>query len=155
MGVVSLVLPAPGNNGWMQSRNFCLTRSSSEMTPRLNPRSTSQKGLMAISRVQGIRDGRSHNRRAFPLLCPGYFSVYHSVHIKYHLPNNQQQGCTGSLLVTGRGRRCYDDRSMWEPEWSELAKGRGRLHMVTCWVCLRRSSQAGEGWPSKKTNSSS
>jgi hypothetical protein len=28
-----------------------------------------------------------------------------------------------SLLVTGRGRRCYGDRSRWEPEWSELTKG--------------------------------
>jgi hypothetical protein len=31
-----------------------------------------------------------------------------------------------SLLVTGRGRRCYADRSMWEAEWSELTKGKGR-----------------------------
>lgn len=48
----------------------------------------------------------------------------------YHLPNNQQQGCMVSSLVTGRGRRCYDDRSMWEPEWSELTKTKGRLQTV-------------------------
>lgn len=50
----------------------------------------------------------------------------YSVHITkiYHLLNDQQQGYMDSLLVMSRGRRCYDDRSMWEPEWSELPKGR-------------------------------
>ena len=62
---------------------------------------------------------------------PDYFYVYQlRTHKIYHLPNNQQQGCMDSLLVTGRGRRFYDDRSMWEPEWSELTKGKGRLQTI-------------------------
>jgi hypothetical protein len=68
-----------------------------------------------------------------PLHCLGYFHVYLlRTHKISHLPNNRQQGCMDSLLVTGRGRRCcclllaapwFDDRSMWEPEWSDQRQG--------------------------------
>jgi hypothetical protein len=126
----------------MQCRNFCFDAFEYRDDLKLNALVNFLKGISGTtSRVQELKDGGSHNRRAFPLLCPGYFPVYYSVHIRSHLTNNQQQGCMDSLLATGRGRRCYDDRSMWEPEWSELTKGRGRLHMVIRWVCLRRSAK--------------
>jgi hypothetical protein len=112
----------------MQSRNFCFDAFEYRDDPKLNPLVNFPKGISGtISLFQEIKDGGSHNRRAFLLLCLGYFSVYYPVHIKYPLPNNQQQGCMDSLLVTGRSRKCYDVQSMWEPEWSELTKGRGRL----------------------------
>ena len=65
---------------------------------------------------------------AFLLLCPAISMLTYLLrtHKIYHLPNNQQQGCMDSLLVTGQGRRRYDDRSMWEPEWSKLTKGKQR-----------------------------
>ncbi len=95
-----------------------LTHSSSEMTPNLNPLSNFPQRIGGTTpRVQEIKHGGNHDRRAFPLLCPGYSYIYLlRTHKIYHLPNNQQQGCVDSLLVTGRGRRCYDDRSMSHDE---------------------------------------
>ena len=101
-------------------------RVSCQDTKEENPLVNFPKWISdTISRAQEIKDGWNHNRRAFPLLCPGYSSAHYSVRIRYHLPNNQQQGCMDSLLVTGRGRRCYKDRSMWKREWSELTEGKG------------------------------
>ena len=100
---------------------FILTHSSSEMTPNWNPYLTGTRNRTWLKpRSAGV-----------PSASLDYFYVYLlSTHKIYHLPNNQQQSCMDSLLVTGRGRRCYDDRSMWDPEWSELIKGKGHLPTV-------------------------